>query len=185
MRSFRDAKAMAKSLREELSARSVDIPHSLALELVAKQFGLADWNTLAARIGEEPDRLAAQDGVAFRSAIPLIRSFDDAKAREFYCDFLGFDVDWEHRFHPDAPLYMQISRAGLELHLTEHHGDASPGTTCFVRMEGIRAFHAELLAKNYRNNRPGLEQQDWGLEVTVSDPFGNRIRFCEQNAQGV
>lgn len=179
MRSFRDAKAMAKTLRETLAAQSLDIPHSLALELVARQFGLADWNTLAARIGEEP-AAAEPEGIVFRSAIPLIRSFDEAKAREFYCDFLGFKVDWEHRFHPGAPLYMQVSRAGLELHVTEHHGDASPGTTCFVRMRGIRAFHAELLASDYRNNRPGLEQADWGLEVTVHDPFGNRIRFCEQ-----
>lgn len=50
MRSFIDAKAMAKSLRETLAGTGVNITHSLALECVAKQFGLADWNTLAARI---------------------------------------------------------------------------------------------------------------------------------------
>jgi catechol 2,3-dioxygenase-like lactoylglutathione lyase family enzyme len=179
MRSFHDAKAMAKTLREGLAAHSHAITHSQALELVAHQFGLADWNTLAAKIGEKEGAGAAA-GPDFQPAIPVIRSFDEAKAREFYCDFLGFAVDWEHRFHPGAPLYIQLSRGDLLIHLSEHHGDASPGTTCFCRMHGIAAFHAELIGKNYRNNRPGLEKQGWGLEVTVNDPFGNRIRFCEQ-----
>lgn len=182
MRSFHNAKTMARTLREELAAQSLDISHAKALELVAHMFGFADWNTHAARIAaEEQEAEAARtSGVRFKPAIPIIRSFDEAKAREFYVDFLGFAVDWEHRFHPSAPLYMQLSRGDLLIHLSEHHGDASPGATSFCRMEGIEAFHAGLLAKNYKNNRPGLEKADWGLEVTVHDPFGNRIRFCEQ-----
>lgn len=182
MRSFHNAKTMAKTLREELAAKSLDISHGQALELVARMFGFADWNTHAARIAaEEAEAEAARKtSVRFKPAIPIIRFFDEAKAREFYVGFLGFAVDWEHRFHPGAPLYMQLSRDDLLIHLSEHHGDASPGANCFCRMEGIEAFHAELLAKNYRSNRPGLEKADWGLEVTVHDPFGNRIRFCEQ-----
>lgn len=50
MRSFLDAKSMAKTLREALADQNIQIPHSLSLELVARQFGLNDWNTLAARI---------------------------------------------------------------------------------------------------------------------------------------
>jgi hypothetical protein len=50
MRNFLDAKTMAKTLREALAARNVSISHSECLELVARQFGLTDWNTLAARI---------------------------------------------------------------------------------------------------------------------------------------
>jgi hypothetical protein len=176
MRSFRDAKAMAKTLREGLATHSVTLTHSQALELVARQFGLTDWNTLAAEI----TKTEAAGPAHFSQAIPIIRSFGEAKAREFYLGFLGFSVDFEHRFHDGAPLYMQVSRGGLELHLSEHHGDASPGATCFVRMRGIAAFHAELIARNYPNNRPGLEDLPWGRQVEVTDPFGNRIRFCEQ-----
>ena len=36
---------------------------------------------------------------------PILRIFDLAKAKEFYVDFLGFKVDWQHRFEPDLPLY--------------------------------------------------------------------------------
>ncbi|PWE76714.1 hypothetical protein XF30_07925 [Bradyrhizobium sp. SUTN9-2] len=50
MRDFRDAKAMAQTLRESLNARSVSLTVSESLELIARLFGLADWNVLAARI---------------------------------------------------------------------------------------------------------------------------------------
>lgn len=55
MRTFRDAKAMAKTLRQGLRERKIDLSHSDCLELVAHQFGLADWNTLAAKIEPQPD----------------------------------------------------------------------------------------------------------------------------------
>lgn len=111
---------------------------------------------------------------------PIFRIFDVAKAREFYLDFLGFSLDWEHRFEPELPVYMQVSLGGLVLHLSEHHGDACPGSTAFVRVQDLAAYHAQLLAKNYPYLRPGLERTDRGsLCVEVLDPFGNRIRFDE------
>lgn len=178
MRDFRDSKLMAKDLRTALAALGVDISHSEALELVARQHGFDNWNILSAKIGPE-DR-----GIAFESPIPVLRTFDEAKAREFYVGFLGFKIDWEHRFTADLPLYMQASRGRLVLHLSEHHGDASPGSTAFVWMTGIEAFHRELLDKKYKNSRPGLENADWGLEFQVPDPFGNRIRFAERKKTG-
>jgi catechol 2,3-dioxygenase-like lactoylglutathione lyase family enzyme len=115
----------------------------------------------------------------FTETAPVLRSFDDKQARAFYVGYLGFEVDWEHRFEPTLPLYMQVSRAGLVLHLSEHHGDASPGACVFVRMTGLAAFHAELLAKDYSALCPGIERKDWGLEMILTDPFMNRLRFCE------
>ncbi|NEU97299.1 glyoxalase superfamily protein [Bradyrhizobium uaiense] len=50
MRDFRDAKAMAQTLREVLGAKSIPLTHSDSLELIAKLFGQRDWNTLSARI---------------------------------------------------------------------------------------------------------------------------------------
>ncbi|MBR1132328.1 glyoxalase superfamily protein [Bradyrhizobium iriomotense] len=62
MRDFRDAKAMAQTLREALDARSVSLTVSESLELVAKIFGLADWNVLAARIRSAEQVAADQPG---------------------------------------------------------------------------------------------------------------------------
>ena len=50
MRDFRDAKAMAQTLREALNAKSVSLPHSESQELIAKILGFRDWNVLAAKI---------------------------------------------------------------------------------------------------------------------------------------
>ena len=175
MRDFRDAKLMAKAMREALAARNLDITHSEALEIVARQFGVETWNILSARIEEKP----AETGIAFKQAVPIVRIFDVAKAHEFYLGFLGFSVDWEHRYGENFPLYTQVSRAGLRLHLSEHAGDATPGGNMVVYMKGIRAFQKELIGKDYRYMKPGLEDEGTRLEVTVTDPFQNRIRFME------
>ncbi|KAL7930763.1 Glyoxalase/Bleomycin resistance protein/Dihydroxybiphenyl dioxygenase [Trichoderma chlorosporum] len=119
----------------------------------------------------------------FQSVVPILRIFDVNKADEFYIDFLGFTVDWNHRFDDNAPLYRQISKNSLVLHLSEHHGDGCPGTKIRVMMkQGINGYHEELIAKEYRYMRPGIEKGYGGpvsQELTVIDPFGNTITFCQ------
>ena len=118
--------------------------------------------------------------VRMLQTIPLLRIFSVEKAKEFYIDFLGFQVDWEHRFDDHAPVYIQVSRAGCVLHLTEHHGDCCPGSTVFVRMTGLDEFHEEISAKGYGYLRPGVERTFHDSKcMQVTDPFGNRIRFDE------
>lgn len=169
------AKSMAKKLRAAMASGGTDISHSKALELVAASLGFSDWNHAVASM----DR-AAPSGVMFTGCNPIIRFFDESKAREFYCDFLGFSVVFEHRFSPQMPLYLAVERAGLQLHLSEHHNDASPGSNAFIPTTHLRAFHLELMEKQYAFNRPALEKLPWGLQMQVHDPFGNRLRFCEQ-----
>jgi hypothetical protein len=65
--------------------------------------------------------------VSFGPTTPVLRIFDEVRAKEFYVGFLGFEVDWEHRFGENLPLYMQVSKDGCVIHLSEHHGDCSPG----------------------------------------------------------
>jgi len=180
-----DAKAMARALRASLGEKLIELSHSECLEIVARQFGVENWNVLAAKIEAEKSATEhpAKGSIRFSDAIPILRIFDVEKAKEFYVDFLGFTIDWEHRFGDDFPLYAQVSRADIKLHLSEHHGDASPGSTVFVWMRGIVAYHQELNEKNYRYYKPGLEDAVWdGKMMQVADPFGNRLRFSEPNA---
>lgn len=111
--------------------------------------------------------------------VPILRIFDEAKAREFYVDWLGFTVDWEHRFGDDFPLYMQVSHDGCVLHLSEHHGDATPGSHIRIESDDIDAFAADLKQRPYKFARPGApEKMPWGTrEITLADPFGNRLTF--------
>jgi ATP-dependent Lon protease len=60
MRDFRDAKAMAQTLRDTLKTRSITLTHSESLELVAKTLGFHDWNVLSAAIHATETVLAAK-----------------------------------------------------------------------------------------------------------------------------
>lgn len=109
---------------------------------------------------------------------PILRSFDEAKARAFYVDYLGFRVLFEHRFHDGAPLYMGLTRDSCELHLSEHHGDACPGSSMRIGVKDVDALCAELNAKPYAFARPEVHEMPWGTrDFTVTDPFGNRLTF--------
>lgn len=78
MRDYRDAKAMAQTLRSSLKLKSISITHSAALELIAKALGFKDWQVLAARI--EADRLATHPG----GPPP-----EPAATSTIYCSFCG------------------------------------------------------------------------------------------------
>lgn len=116
--------------------------------------------------------------MTFDQPVPILRIFDEAKAREFYIGFLGFAVDWEHRFEPGLPLYLQVSLGKCVIHLSEHHGDCSPGAALRIPTSGLDDFQQRLLAKQYGYARPGIEAMPWGTrEMSIRDPFGNRLTF--------
>ena len=116
--------------------------------------------------------------MSFGKTTPILRIFDERKAREFYVDFLGFKVDWEHRFEPGLPLYLQVSRDGCVLHLSEHHGDTTPGAAMRIETDELQTFHQQLLAQAYPYARPSLQEMPWGsTDMSIHDPFGNRLTF--------
>lgn len=77
MRDFRDAKAMAQTLREAFTTKSVPITHSESLELIAQVLGFHDWNVLAARIQasqpavHEPGRQGSQFPMSAGAVMPV------------------------------------------------------------------------------------------------------------------
>ncbi|WP_454845203.1 glyoxalase superfamily protein [Pseudomonas farris] len=116
--------------------------------------------------------------MSFGKTTPILRIFDETKAVEFYVDFLGFKIDWQHRFETNFPLYLQISRGECVLHLSEHHGDSTPGSALRIETDELEAFQQQLLAKEYQFARPQIQAMPWGSQdMTISDPFGNRLVF--------
>ena len=112
--------------------------------------------------------------------IPILRIFDVVKAKEFYIDWLGFTIDFEHQFGKDFPYYFGISKDKIELHLSEHYGDATPGSKVFIVCTEIEKFFNELQLRPYKYYRPALEKTSIGtMVVDVTDPFGNRLSFNE------
>ena len=118
--------------------------------------------------------------MSFGKTTPILRIFDEAKAREFYVGFLGFAVDWAHRFEDGLPVYMQVSKDGCVLHLSEHHGDCSPGAALRIETSELDAFQRALIGKHYKFARPGIEEMPWGTrDMSITDPFGNRLTFTD------
>ncbi|MEU3313895.1 glyoxalase superfamily protein [Streptomyces sp. NPDC006662] len=158
------ARERAALLREDLAGAGVDISYGLALELVAHQ--------LAAEGG--PDTPEISPGV------PVLRVMSVAQALPFYLDYLGFALDWEHRFEPGMPLYVQVSRSSAVLHLSEHHGDGSPHGVVWIPVRDVSALHAELLARVNAPVRPGIDPDaPGGPTLQVIDPYGNVLRFAQ------
>lgn len=120
--------------------------------------------------------------VAFSMTTPILRIFDEAKAREFYLDFLGFTLNFEHRFGDNFPLYMGVSHSGCDINLSEHYGDASPGAHLRIRTDDVDAFCKTLRAADYKFAKPGRGgKTPWGTsEFTLTDPFGNKLTFYQE-----
>jgi hypothetical protein len=168
------AKKLAKLLRQDLATAGIEIPHSLALELIAHQLGTKDWNVLAALA----NRAGSPDAPDISPGVPILRVLSVAQALPFYLDYLGFTLDWEHRFEPGLPLYVQVSRSSAVLHLSEHHGDGSPHSAVWIPVRDVAALQKELLARPNAPVRPGIDPDaPGGPTLQIIDPYGNILRF--------
>ncbi len=167
------AKHAARTLRHDLAARGVEITHSEALELLARQLGHRDWNTAAAR-------LEAGTPAGLGCPVPVLRVQDGDAARDFYTERLGFTFLREHRLAPELPLYLRIARDAATLDLSEHYGDGTPGSVVWIPVRDIRALHAELTPRLRPRQHPAVEDDaPGGPTMDVLDPFGNSLRFCQ------
>ena len=118
-------------------------------------------------------------------AIPIFRIFDYKKAIDHYIGWMEFKIDWESYLDEGSPVYMQISKDDLVLHLSEHSGDCSPGARIYIEnYTGLAAYHQLLIDKKYKYNRPGIGESYWVkgvIEMETIDPFGNKMTFTEKN----
>ncbi|QOR64883.1 VOC family protein [Cytobacillus suaedae] len=113
--------------------------------------------------------------------IPIFRIFDIEVAHSFYINYLGFELDWEHRYSANMPVYIQVSLSDAVLHLSEHHGDSSPGSAIRIKLTDLKKFHSLLSQKDYPYSNPSINKTPWNtIEITVIDPFSNRIIFYEE-----
>lgn len=121
----------------------------------------------------------------FGACVPILRLYDEGKSKDFYLGFLGFTLDFEHRFEPNTPLYAGLSLGEARIHLSEHHGDAAPGSSVRIPVDDIDGYHAQITAKPYKYYRPGIELMPWGLrEMKIIDPAFNRVIFFAPEKPG-
>ena len=99
--------------------------------------------------------------------IPILHVKDAAVAVAWYAR-LGFTQQWEHRFEPGLPAFVEVARGRVRLFLSEHKGDARPDTLVYLRVRDVDAVADEF----------GVQTEDapWAREIELRDPDGNRLR---------
>jgi hypothetical protein len=140
MRDFRDAKAMARTIRAALADNGLKITVSQSLELVAKAFGVADWNTLSAAISTEPQGPQESPNFALRSIAE----------RPSQTGRVGFAAELESTLHRAVANANQRSHeyATLEHLLLALMDDADASAVmraCNVHLDAIKKSLADYL----------------------------------------
>lgn len=142
----------ARSDRADPPAKVFPLPHD----------GAGFCRRLASR------RRVCDDGAVDEDVIPILRVEDAATAVAWY-ERLGFAEQWEHRFEPELPAFVEVVRGGVRLFLSEHRGDARPDTLVYLRVRDVDAVAREF----------GVPVNDapWAREIELRDPDGNRLRI--------
>lgn len=170
MRDFRDAKAMAQTLRDTLKSKSISVSHSESLELIAKALGASDWNVLSAAIGasqQAPSRLPKpaftgksvmpvtpmRDVVFFPQLITPIFVGRD-KTRRALASATANDsrifVVTQRRSEDDDPDFGALYPVGVVADIIRHaelpNGNLSVKVSCIGRATVARPVEREFLA---------------------------------------
>lgn len=87
---------------------------------------------------------------------------------------LGFQIEGEHRFSPELPLYLFLKRGNVHLHLSEHRGDARPDTLVYFYVDDVDSIAAEFDV--------AIQDQPWAREIELTDPDGNRLRIGQRRS---
>lgn len=110
--------------------------------------------------------------------VVTFRILDTERATRFYCDQLGFALDWIWRPGEELPALMSISRDGFSLFLTEYP-ECECGGLVSLFVDDIETWCKELMGNGVHLDYCAQEQP-WGLkEAQVSDPFGNKLRLTQ------
>ena len=110
--------------------------------------------------------------------VPALRITNYERSKGYYVEKLGFSVEWEHRFGPNFPVFMSVTRDGMQIYLSEHAGDCQVGGLVHFLIPDVDAWHREFMEKGAVVAE--APNDDLGFRnMTVTDPDGNQLRFME------
>lgn len=116
----------------------------------------------------------------FGSSIPVLRMLDEAKAKAFYLDYLGYEVEWEHRFSEDSPLYLQIKHGPSVLHLNGHATEETPAAEVRIPVADVEGYCRWLRDKTKGDELPEVVDPRYtgkNTDMNLYDPSGNFLTF--------
>jgi catechol 2,3-dioxygenase-like lactoylglutathione lyase family enzyme len=115
--------------------------------------------------------------------VPAIPVTDVERARTFYADRLGFEVDWEWCDEPEEPAFLQLSRAGLSIYLSARPDRGPAGGLTYLYVGDVDAWCRELSERGVGGEAPPRDRPWGNREWVVTDPDGNRICFASVLSQ--
>ncbi|MEK4425100.1 glyoxalase superfamily protein [Solibacillus sp. FSL K6-1523] len=114
-----------------------------------------------------------------QTVIPAFRITDYSRSKVFYIEGLGFQIDWEHRFEPHFPVFVQISKDDMTIYLTEHTEDCQIGGLIHFFVPNVENWYNELKGnKDINIMEPPNESLEGLRMMTLVDPDGNQLRIC-------
>jgi hypothetical protein len=159
MRDFRDAKAMAHTLRDALKAKAVETTHSESLELIAKVFGFDNWNILSAKIDAAERRTGAERS---RSSI---EASGPARERTLYCSFCGKSQHEVRKLVAGPAVFICDECVGLCIDFVEDPlSDEELSRLQHWDAENERSLSTEELAHYVERSRKGVERNQHTLQ---------------------
>ena len=112
-----------------------------------------------------------------QNVVPALRITDYDRSKAFYVDGLGFTIDWEHRFEPHLPVFLQITRDDMTFYLSQHAGDCQVGGLIHVFVPDVDAWFREFRRKALPIHEPPANSLPGLRTMTLIDPDGNQIRI--------
>ncbi len=113
-----------------------------------------------------------------QTVIPQLRSTNARMSLTFYVEGLGFAIDWEHQFAPGYPLFVQLTRRGQTIFLTEHAGDCQVGAAVYFVVPDVNECYREFTNRGVTTIESPQDTPWNSREMVVTDPDGNRLRFA-------
>lgn len=109
--------------------------------------------------------------------VPALRVESYRRALAFY-ELLGFRELWTHQFDEGLPVFACIARDGMELNLTEHSGDCTPGGLVHFYVPEVDALHEEFSSRGVPiASRPANSLGPTVRDMLIVDPDRNRLSF--------
>lgn len=115
-------------------------------------------------------------------AVPLLHVSVAKEAIDFYCNRLGFHLDFAHgvvEAHSD-PCYMGISRDGVRLVVSSFSGDGVAGGVANLMVDNVNSLHDEFVAKGVTIDLPPIDQSWGSREMYIKDADRNCLRFIAE-----
>jgi len=115
-------------------------------------------------------------------AVPLLHVSTAKAAIDFYCDRLGFNLEFANGidYAQSDPCYAAISRDGIWINLSSFSGDGVAGGVVNLIVDDVDELYNEFVANSVAIHLPPVDQSWGSREMYVKDADGNCLRFIDE-----